>query len=397
MPWQLQMIVLLACVSAPIQWYVAHRLAGALRSVTNRRKRSIRTATYLVVFYPALYPLAMLGGFLSGTNAVSRSSTLVDDVFKYPFWIGVVIAVQLAMILVVLDLARLILFPIYRRHKDRAPLLIAWLTLGLAFLSGIYCAVRIRTDTSGLRTERVVAHVAGLAPELSGLKIVQLSDVHVDRYTNGAKLQAYTDRANANDPDLIVFCGDLISSGTDYIEQAARAMGGLRARYGVYACLGDHDYFSDPEMVTERLEANGLVVLRDASRTIEAGSARICLTGVTNVYRRPADRSTVQRLAAARPHGQLDIFMTHQPSTWLVQSVAAGGYDLFLGGHTHGGQITFPLPGFLLTGSSFETHYVTGSFQLGSTLASITNGLGMTLAPIRYQAPAEVTVISVER
>jgi len=115
-----------------------------------------------------------------------------------------------------------------------------------------------------------------------------------------------------------------------------------------------------------------------------------------NVYRKAAYPSQIERLAAARPHGQLDIFIAHQPSTWLVQSVAGAGYDLFLGGHTHGGQVTFPLPGFLLTGSSFETRYVTGTFRLGSTLASVNNGLGMTLAPIRYQAPAEVTVISVE-
>jgi len=397
MSWQLQMTLNLALVSAPIQWYVAHRLAGSLKTILNRRNRSIRTATYLVVFYPAFYPLAMLSGVISGATAVNQSSTVVDDLFKYPFWIGVVVAVQLAMVLLVLDVIRLTLFPIYRRNKAGARTLIARLILGLAALTAIYCAVRVRTDTSGLRSERVVSRIANLPPELNGFKIVQLSDVHVDRYTNGAKLQAYIDRANSNNPDLVVFCGDLVSSGTDYIEQAAKAMGGLRARYGVYACLGDHDYFSDPDLVTESLQANGLTVLRDASRTVDVGSARICLTGATNVYRKRLDSGTLARLAAARPHGQLDIFMTHQPSTWLVQAVAANGYDLFLGGHTHGGQITFPLPGFLLTGSSFETHYVTGRFQLGTTLASINNGLGMTLAPIRYQAPAEVTVISVER
>jgi len=396
MPWQVEMVVMIGALGAPIQWYVAHRLYGALKSVTNTRQGSIRTATFLVVFYPALYPLVLLGSFLSGTSGLSQSSTLVDDVFKYPFWVGTVFAVQFGLALFALDATRLVLFPLYRKRREGWSRATARVTVSLAILTMIYCGIRIRTDTSGLRTERIVARVAGLAPELKGFRIAQISDVHVDRYTNGAKLQAYIDRANAGAPDIIVFCGDLISSGTGYIEQAAKAMGGLKARYGVYACLGDHDYFSDPEMVTQSLQANGLTVLRDTSTTIDVGSARICLTGVTNVYRKAAYPSQIDRLAASRPHGQLDIFIAHQPSTWLVQSVAGAGYDLFLGGHTHGGQVTFPLPGFLLTGSSFETRYVTGTFRLGSTLASVNNGLGMTLAPIRYQAPAEVTVISVE-
>ncbi|HSF23722.1 MAG TPA: metallophosphoesterase, partial [Blastocatellia bacterium] len=89
----------------------------------------------------------------------------------------------------------------------------------------------------------------------------------------------------------------------------------------------------------------------------------------------------------------LSILLTHQPSTWLVRLAADREFDMFLGGHTHGGQIVFPLPGFLLTGSSFETDYVTGFHRVGSMLVSINNGLGLTLAPIRYHAPAEVTLI----
>jgi predicted MPP superfamily phosphohydrolase len=85
--------------------------------------------------------------------------------------------------------------------------------------------------------------------------------------------------------------------------------------------------------------------------------------------------------------------LTHQPSEWLVDYSLKQGYNLFVAGHTHGGQIVFPVPGFLLTGSSFETDYVTGFYQVGEMLVSVNNGLGMTLAPVRYHAPAEVTLI----
>jgi predicted MPP superfamily phosphohydrolase len=76
-----------------------------------------------------------------------------------------------------------------------------------------------------------------------------------------------------------------------------------------------------------------------------------------------------------------------------VELAAERDYDLLVAGHTHGGQIVFPLPGFLLTGSSFETKYVTGFYDVKSMMVSINNGLGLTLAPIRYLAPAEVTLI----
>ena len=135
------------------------------------------------------------------------------------------------------------------------------------------------------------------------------------------------------------------------------------------------------------------MVLENETATVPLEKGSIVITGVTNVYRNNLSDGTVDRLARELPAGSLRILLTHQPSTWLVEMAADRKYDLFLAGHTHGGQIAFPLPGFLLTGSSFETKYVTGFHNVGSMLVSVNNGLGLTLAPIRYHAPAEVTLI----
>src|SRR5260370_15458630 len=120
-----------------------------------------------------------------------------------------------------------------------------------------------------VRVRHTACTVAGLPADLDGFRIAQISDVHVDIRTNGKKLERYIDAVNHESPDLIIFCGDLVSQGTAYIDQAATALGRLRAKYGVFACLGDHDYFSDPEMVASRLEANGITVLRDESRVMQ--------------------------------------------------------------------------------------------------------------------------------
>jgi predicted MPP superfamily phosphohydrolase len=170
-------------------------------------------------------------------------------------------------------------------------------------------------------------------------------------------------------------------------------MGKLHSRYGTYACLGDHDYFANAGLVIDRLRAQGVVVLENQTATVPVDNGSIVITGVTNVYRNNLSDSVVDKLARERPEGTISILLTHQPSTWLVELAAERDYDLLVAGHTHGGQIVFPLPGFLLTGSSFETKYVTGFYDVKSMMVSINNGLGLTLAPIRYLAPAEVTLI----
>src|SRR6185503_4694533 len=160
------------------------------------------------------------------------------------------------------------------------------------------------------------------------------------------------------------------------------------------ACLGDHDFFSNSDMVSRSLEENGITLLDNSAKVIAVGSASLSLTGITNVYRtRPAPKALAS-LEQARAQSAVNILLTHQPSEWLVNYAAERGYDLLVAGHTHGGQIVFPLPGFLLTGSSFETSYVTGFYRVGPMLVSINNGLGLTLAAVRYHAPAEVTLIT---
>jgi predicted MPP superfamily phosphohydrolase len=171
----------------------------------------------------------------------------------------------------------------------------------------------------------------------------------------------------------------------------------MKSRLGVYGALGDHDFFSDREMVIESLRENGGRILEDESVSLPVAGASIVITGVTNVYRRRVVDGTIEANERTRPHGALDIMVTHQPAERLVEFASRNGYDLFLGGHTHGGQVVFPLPGYPLSGSRFETRYVTGFYTAGSMLVSTTNGLGLTLAPIRYHAPAEVTLIVVRR
>ncbi len=397
MPWPVGIILILALASGPFQWYVLRKTIVALAAVTGWPKKTIRLGAAVPVFWVALYPLLFIGSYALGMVRVSRalqsSEMALDPLVVYPFWIGIVISVQLAICFLVIDGVRLILFPLYKKHQ-LTWLKMQWrLVILTVCLVSIYAPAQVYLDTFTLRTSQIEFHIAGLPRELDGFRIVQIADMHADPRTSDRKLQPYVDRINNLKPDLILFAGDLVSSGTAFIEKGAAVMGKMESRHGVYACMGDHDHFSDKEMVTQSLQKNGVTVLDNVATVVPVGATYLSLTGITNVYRSHPSTGTLDTIEQQRLHGPVNILLTHQPTPWLVSFAADHGYNLFLAGHTHGGQVAFPLPWFLLTGSSFETHYVSGFYRVGSMLVSINNGLGLTLAPIRYQAPAEVTLV----
>jgi predicted MPP superfamily phosphohydrolase len=398
MPWGLRMLLMFALAGALFQLYVARKTITAVSTVTGWPRRRVRLIAIAVVAWVFLYPLLMLGGYFFGfdrmSQAFQRADLIRDALLTYPFWIGVIFAVQVSLPFLIMDAARLLLFPLYKKHQARWLKVQSLIVIAVAVTGLLYVIARIYIDTFTVRTSEAELRIKNLPAELDGFRIAQVADVQADGRTNGGKLQRYIDRVNRLEPDIILFGGDLVTGGTDYIETGGEAMGKMEARHGVYACLGDHDFFSNSEKVSRSLKENGITLLDNAATLVPVGSAQLALTGITNTYRTRLTAATLESVGQARPQGAVNILLTHQPSEWLVAYAAEQGYDLFVAGHTHGGQIAFPLPGFLLTGSSFETRYVTGFYKVGGMLVSVNNGLGLTLAPIRYQAPAEITVIT---
>jgi uncharacterized protein len=398
MPWSLRMLLFITLASSLFHFYVARKSIKAIAALTGWPKKRIRVTTLALLTWVVLYPLLMIGSYylkLGGvTRALQQANSALDLFVTYPFWAGIILAVQVSLLFLLIDLARLLLFPIYRKNKARWLRAEAIFVVAIISLGSLYVVGRIYSDTFTLRTREKELKVANLPAELNGFRIVQIADLQADPRTGDGKLRPYIDLVNGMEPDLILFGGDLVTSGTDYIEEGAEAMGQMRARFGTYACLGDHDYFSNPDMVKSNLEKNGVTVLPNVATVVPVGTTFVSLTGVTQVYRSPVQAATLEAIEKQRVQGPVNIFLTHQPSDRLVSFAADKRYDLFVAGHTHGGQIVFPLPGFLLTGSSFETSYVSGFYNIASMMVSINNGLGLTLAPVRYHAPAEVTLIT---
>src|SRR5262249_21297126 len=121
-------------------------------------------------------------------------------------------------------------------------------------------------------------------------------------------------RANQQDVDLVVVTGDLIAHGNDYIDAVARALGGLRARDGVIACMGNHDYFGDAERLVAALEAAGIRVLRNCWHRIARGGDGLIVAGVDDSW---IGRADVAAALARRPAGEFTLLLAHDPDLFV--------------------------------------------------------------------------------
>jgi predicted MPP superfamily phosphohydrolase len=237
---------------------------------------------------------------------------------------------------------------------------------------------------------------------LIGLKIAFISDIQADRYTDDKRLERYVEMVNETHPDLVLIAGDVITSTPNYIETAAKYIGRIKSKYGIYSCVGDHDnwayrrdYVRSLHEVEIALNNYNVSMLDNDVHYIKVDTSQIGITFITNTYVSDISETTLKNISAAN-RAEFKIFLTHQPRDFLISSAVKNDYDLFLAGHTHGGQITFLFPFIQLTPTLIETTFIKGVRHYGKMLAIVTRGLGMSLAPVRYNSTPEIVIIKLE-
>jgi predicted MPP superfamily phosphohydrolase len=236
-----------------------------------------------------------------------------------------------------------------------------------------------------------------LPPEFHGFRIVQLSDIHHSSFLSAAEIATAARRATALDPDLIALTGDYVSHSRDYIAGCARALGHLRARHGVFAVLGNHDHWTDAEMMADALTATGVRVLRNEAVRIVRAGAQLCLAGIDDLL---VKRDDLPAALAGTTRSEVRILLAHNPA--VIREAARAGVDLVLSGHTHGGQINWRL----LTGRNDRAtarwlgrpsrRFMRGHARLGETQIYVNRGLGTVVVPLRYGCPPEITLIELQ-
>lgn len=227
-----------------------------------------------------------------------------------------------------------------------------------------------------------------LSPTLAGIRIVQLTDIHVGNFMKQAKLEWYVRAVNDLNPHLIALTGDFIGSSAHFIPACAAALEKLEARDGVFACLGNHDHWVGAQHVTEALQAAGVEVLRNEARRLSIHGAILNVAGVDDPWRGHTDFD--QALSMSDPNAPT-IMLCHQPD--LFPAVVQRGIDLTLAGHYHGGQVKLRFLGLEISPAHLVSEFVEGLYAQGRSQLYVSRGIGITGPPARLNASPEITLL----
>jgi predicted MPP superfamily phosphohydrolase len=321
----------------------------------------------LLNLYPAVLVFSTLYRLIADSRIAPPQTFIFDYLLVYPFWILFLFMFQTGIYFLIIDILRLIFYPGYKKRREQIKPWIAKVMFAILILFFVYVPVRIIYDYKTVSIRITEYKKENLHKDLDGLKIAFIGDIQADKYTDDDRLQIFIDKVNSTNPDLVLVSGDLISSTPDYINKSAEYVGKIKSKNGIYSCVGDHDnwaYRDDNARsireITEAMKQKDINFIDNSKRTLLIGDSKICVTFITN--------KAIEK-----------------------------DYDLFLAGHTHGGQLTLLFPFVYLSPTLVETSYIRGDFYFGDMMMTVTRGLGMSLAPIRYNSTPEVTLIVLKR
>jgi predicted MPP superfamily phosphohydrolase len=255
-----------------------------------------------------------------------------------------------------------------------------------------YGAFVERTNFRVLETD---IPLAGLPQDLDGLRILQLSDIHLGLFLSERQLARVIDATQDLRPHIAFATGDFISAMGDPLEACIRQLARVKTDRGMFGCLGNHEHYARAESLTTQLAArSGIRILRGEAQQLRMGNSVVNVAGVD--YQRFANKGHYLREAARLVYpGALNVLLSHNPDVFPV--AARQGYDLTLAGHTHGGQVTVEILEQTINPARFFTPYVRGLYRLDKAAAYVTRGIGTIGIPARIGAPPEITLIRLRK
>jgi uncharacterized protein len=304
-----------------------------------------------------------------------------------------------------------------RRHFFQSAGVIAG---AIPFVSAAYgfTSERFRYDV-----REVEIHIANLAPALDGMRITQLSDIHIGSYMPVAQVRRAVGLANELQGDLAVVTGDFLTGRTDPLEDCITELSHLRAPLGVWGCNGNHEIYARAEAKAASLfHQFGMKLLRQENAELRWRGSAFNLIGVDYQRQRDREGNPMPMLRGMERFVRRDIpniLLSHNPNSF--PRAAELGIELSLAGHTHGGQVRVEILDHTWSPAEFLTPYVAGlyrrplfalsdlddneiaalhpasSLQPPASSIYVNRGLGTIGAPVRLGVPPEITLITLRR
>ena len=238
--------------------------------------------------------------------------------------------------------------------------------------------------------KRVPLHVEGLHPDLEGVTIVQVSDLHVGSILDAKWLNKLVQQIEELNPDIFVVTGDAIDGQVSRVGKELVSLKGIAPRLGKFFVTGNHEFYSGVEGWVEQMRALGFTVLNNQHSLVVNGDARLLVAGVWDYYGgRFGEQYESDPLAAkaGAPAHDVSMLLAHQPKT--IFKAEQVGFDIQLSGHTHGGQY-FPW--------TYAIHlfqpYVKGLHKVGNTTLYVNTGTGFWGPPMRLTVPPEISLFT---
>lgn len=282
-------------------------------------------------------------------------------------------------------------------------LLAGWqAALGLALFAQLMGTLLLSwaslVEPSGVTMTRLRITSDRLASGTPPMRIFHISDLHIDRLS--VRETAVLEAIQRTQPDAIVITGDFVSTSNntdrETFEQVRRFLSRLSAPYGVYATLGTPPV-DLREFVVPLFEGLPVTLLREAWHKIDMGKGReLVLMGMDCTHDIPHDAASLQRMVEQAPQEAPQVLLYHSPE--LMPQAVEHGLDLYLCGHTHGGQVRLPAVGALMTSSQLGRRYVMGHYPEGRTHLYVSRGVGfegLSAPRVRLLSPPEVTLVTI--
>jgi hypothetical protein len=253
-----------------------------------------------------------------------------------------------------------------------------------------------------LQVEEVEIQLHRLPAAFDGFRVVQLSDLHFGEFMTAGYLRKIVETSNAQQPDLVLLTGDYVTAPAYshrnerdqralQIWPGAEILGSLRARFGRFAILGNHDCYTNPAIVSEALRDNGHTVLRNQAIPIEANGSRFWLAGLEDVLKRRPDPVTTLQ---AVPPDECVVAAVHEPD--YADELRKYPVDFVAAGHSHGGQVRLPGIGAVYLPEGAQK-YPMGHYRLGELQLYTNRGVGVIGLPLRFLCPPELTVFTLRQ
>lgn len=264
-------------------------------------------------------------------------------------------------------------------------------------------------DSDDYELTEIPIILENLPKELDGTTITLLSDIHSGPYMKEPLMRRYVETINSLGSDLVMIPGDLTNSTKPEADVFARVFRNIEARHGVYASLGNHDYFSDPGYVTDVISGETPAkILRTTGDIREIKGKKIIIMGSDDTMRGASGydpalmkmfESTVANAKEKASAAGIDfeatpkILLFHKP--YFFDSMAGKGFDLMLSGHTHGGQVVLAKAGNInISFAGAVSKYISGYYESGDSKMYVSRGIGNVALPIRFNCSPELTRIT---